>query len=53
MGEPGNRSSFSILETNLSAASCDSVLADLNLFVDGRSGDGILLDLSDLEFVDP
>ncbi len=53
MSETGIRSSFSIPEANLSAASCDSVLAALNFFVDGRTGGSILLDLSDIEFVDP
>ena len=44
---------FSIRESNLSATSCDGVLADLNSFFSRRSDDNIVLDLSRLGFVDP
>ncbi len=44
---------FSIRQDNLSAVSCDEVLADLNAFMERRSEDNIVLDLSELGFVDP
>ncbi|MDA0746298.1 MAG: ATP-binding protein [bacterium] len=48
-----NENTFSIRENNLSAVSGDAVLAELNDFVQRRTQDGIVLDLSGLGFVDP
>ena len=44
---------FAIRERNLSAVSCDTVLADLAGFLTGQSEGGAVLDLTDLGFVDP
>lgn len=44
---------LSISEANLSATSCDAVLADLNRLMEHGSGDRVVLDLSRLGFVDP
>ena len=49
----GSDNTFAITEGNLSAASCDGVLADLGAFVAQREEDNIVLDLSRLGFVDP
>jgi hypothetical protein len=49
----GSDNTFAIREKNLSAVSCDAVLADLNAFADRRKEDNIVLDLSGLGFVDP
>jgi signal transduction histidine kinase len=44
---------FAISESNLSAVSCDRVLGDLEVFLQRRTEDNIVLDLSGLGFVDP
>ena len=42
-----------ITENNLSAVSCDDVMRDLDVFMQRRREDNIVLDLSQLGFVDP
>lgn len=49
----GSDNTFAIRENNLSAVSCDAVLANLNAFTGRRAEDNIVLDLSELGFVDP
>jgi len=44
---------LNITEDNLSAVSCDDVLRDLDVFRSQREEDNIVLDLSELGFVDP
>ncbi len=52
MGEAADNV-FPIGEANLSAVSCDGVLAELEAFLQRRTEDNIVLDLSHLGFVDP
>jgi anti-sigma regulatory factor (Ser/Thr protein kinase) len=44
---------LAITENNLSAVSCDAVMRDLDAFMQKRREDNIVLDLSQLGFVDP
>ena len=48
-----NNNTLAIAEQNLSAVSCDKVLRDLDTFWSRRDEDNIVLDLSNLGFVDP
>ena len=48
-----NNNTLAIAEQNLSAVSCDNVLRDLGAFWSQRDKDNIVLDLSQLGFVDP
>ena len=48
-----NNNTLAIAEQNLSAVSCDNVLRNLETFSSQRDEDNIVLDLSQLGFVDP